>query len=178
MPLTYLKNKLTDYELSKLDHSPLLMRGPEDPTFCLMQKNRLFKKINHHKDLIWITPDPFLFYKKKTMQSLNTIYFVKKQKDGSLLSYDQRYLKTRTGLYMLPPVQVDMSTFFLKTQEIQELESQLFAFQRNTPFYFKGDSLDRLSSPAYLRALQARQIPSKQSQKASVYLYLKDLIDR
>jgi hypothetical protein len=177
MPLKYLKNKLDSYGISTLNSKPILFRDPEDPSFCILKRNSLPEKTNHSHNLIWLTPEPLPWSKRKMTQTPHPLYFFKKDKKAPFIAFDRRYLKTSSGFYELPPLLIDLSTFFIKTKEIQELEMQLFGFQKVSKFYFKGETIDRLSHPLYLKALLDRQIQPNKIDRNFAYLFIKKFID-
>ena len=117
------------------------------------------------------------FIKKETLQNPKLFFIVKapaflrplllktglplifayKQRDKSLIYIKQRYLKTESGPYLLPPLKVSLEHFFTKTLEIKTLEENLFISEQNRTFYFGGCEIDRLKSPAYKKALFKKQ---------------------
>ncbi len=187
MALLFLQSKLPGYVVSNLKGFPLLTQDFGIPAFCLLPHSITLKKIKlltsiqtPYPLIVWVLYEGLFssfFFRKKLLLNTQPLYFIKKNTNNSFTLYDQRYLKIKKGLYKLPAVQIDISTFFLKTQDTQKIKQYFLYPQRNTPFYFKGDTSDRLSHPPYLKALQTRVASQKKPSNFSIYGFFKKILD-
>ena len=179
MQILFLQTKLPGYTLSYLEDLPLLVRSSEDPAFCLLPKFITLEKAKKLASLkiphlVWILPvGPLTSYivNPKLLEILEPLYFLSDH------IYDRRYLKGEKSLYKLPPVQVDISTFFPKTEKMQDKEKALFYPKRAFSFYFKGDTTDRLQHSSYSKALEHRLALLKKPTLSFVYRFLKNALD-
>jgi hypothetical protein len=179
MRILFFQSKLPDYSLSHLKGLPLFVRSPEDPSFCLLPKFITLRKARKLASLkiphlVWILPVGQLtsyIVNPKLLEILEPLYFLSDH------IYDRRYLRAEKSLYKLPPVKVDISTFFLKTTEMLDKEKALFYPKRAFSFYFKGDTTDRLQSTSYLKALDHRLDLLKKPSLSFVYRFLKGSLD-
>ncbi len=181
MYLSFLQTKLPLHKLSLLEGFSILTKSDKDPIFCLLPKFPSLKKAIKISSfqIVWILPiseiSSYLF-RKKLLFTLQPLYFLFQNSDGSLSLYDYRYLKTENSIYKLPPVDVDITTLHLKTSELQEKESLLFP-KRDSLFYFRGDTTDRLQYPSYEKALFLKKHHKLKKRISPFYLSLKRLID-
>lgn len=165
MPILFLKRILPGYTLQQKGNLSFFSRGPKEPIFCVLPLWTSQKKAQElctlQKDcpyLVYLKPSRFLFStSRKLLLALQPLYFMKPTKNKSFLFYDRRYLKTLSGLYLLPLVSIQLITHFKKTI-LKSLEKDLFfPCRENTPFYFQGDTTHRLLTPPYLERLQKRK---------------------
>ncbi len=179
MKILFLQSKLTDYFLSNLEGFPLFIHSSQDPAFCLLPKFTTLRKARKLAslkipNLVWLLPvGPLTSHiaNPKLLEILEPLYFLSDD------VYDRRYLKAEKSLYKLPLVKVDISTSFLKTEEMQDKEKALFYPKRAFSFYFKGDTTDRIQSTSYLKALEQRLELLKKPSLSFVYRFLKGAID-
>ncbi len=182
MGLLFLQNSLSSYKLSSIENLPLFTRSKEDPSFCLLPKFLTLKKAKKLKNLqssypflVWIFPTKKLnsyLVRPKLLKALQPLYFL----SGSII-YDQRYLKTEKALYKLPPVQIDICRLLHKTEQLQSEENEFFYPERSIPFYFKGDTTDRIQLPSYSKALSFRKTAPQESLLSFIYFFLKKKLD-
>lgn len=104
-------------------------------------------------DSIWITPSRRIF--RKLHSSFYHVYLLEKQEEGYCL-IDVRSLRIGKDLYKLPGVEVALKRVE-KTELIQALEKEHFAFFKKGNFHLKNDSLFRLQNPEYATALDIRK---------------------
>jgi len=179
MRILFLQSKLTGYSLSRLKELPLFVRSPQDPAFCLLPKLITLRKAEKLASLklphlVWILPVGPLsshLVHPKLLEILQPLYFLSDH------VYDRRYLKAEKSLYKLPSLKVDISTFFLKTEQMQDKEKALFYPKRAFSFYFKGDTTDRLLSTSYLKAIERRLDILKKPSLSFVYRFLQKTLD-
>ena len=181
MSLVFLQNLLPAHSVftAKNKSYSLLFQGAKSPAFCLvhhysalftLRKNELWEG-----PIFWILPSFPWVFKGMIFPLLQPLYLLFPSSTSFLLC-DQRFLKTRRGLYLLPPVKVlDPKNSFLKSSELSTKESELFFPPRKTSSFHQGDTTDRLLQPPYLKALLLRKA---QKERTSFYFLLKRLVDR
>lgn len=184
MPLVFLRRILSEYQLMKKDNLVFFQRDAKVPIFCLLpfwisrkqsRELSIFQKTR--SSLIFLQPlNRLLPPPKRLLLNLQPLYFLEPLKDKSFLFQDRRFLKTTSGLYLLPPVSIELS-IYSKNNFLHSVDEELFfPSRKNTPFCFHGDTTHRLLQKAYLERLQKRKILDP-APSAPICKFIKKILD-
>jgi|GEM_PF-5272871 len=122
---------------------------------------------------VWITPNYRAF--KKNLLSNATVYLLRKEKKSYFL-YDRRYVKTKNGLYLLPPVELKNGELIRKTFSPEDREETFFFPKKTSSFYLKGDFVSRLGNPDFLKNFKEKP-PGQIKIFERLFLYAKRKLD-
>lgn len=171
--IQFLKTLLLENDPIQVQKNLFFFPNREIGFFSKVPSRSVFKK--YSQDTLWITSNSRFF--RKNISSLQTLYLLKKEKEGYSL-HDRRYLKLTKGLYLLPPVTVTL-IFLPKTSFLAQKEEELFFPVRQSSFYCEGDTTSRLKTSSYLQRLETRLLKKKPPINFfdTLFLYLKKKLD-